>query len=101
MIAVRLGALAFVVEHARIDMVPRNAETGAPGEMMLVLEGPIGGPMPRRAHIDDGQVVGGDGPHIVVPSHVHVVVGGVDCGVWNLCPCGSHADDMLVVKRYV
>lgn len=101
MIAVQLGGIAFVVRRARIDLVPRNAATGSPGEMMLVLEEPVGGELPRVAYVDQGQVVGADGPHVVVPSTIHVVVGGVDLGVWALCPCGSRSDDVLVLKRYV
>ena len=101
MIPVQLGGLAFVVRGARIDLAPRNVETGAPGEMMLVLEDPVGGPMPRVARADNGQVMGADGPHVLVPSTLHVIVGGVDMGEWDLCPCGSRSDDTLVVKRYV
>ena len=101
MIPVQLGGLAFVVGRARIDLVPRNVETGAPGEMMLILEDPVGGPMPRVARADNGQVVGADGPHVLVPSTLHVIVGCVDLGVWDLCPCGSRSNDTLALKRYV
>ena len=101
MVAVKLGKLVFVVQRARLDVVPRNAETNEPGELMLVLEECVGGPMPTVAHIDEGQLVGADGPHVVAPSTVHAVVGGLDLGAFPICECHSRRDDVLVIRRYV